>query len=241
MFALDRHPTQRCKQLAASFVEQTPATGSHPTVCCSKPPPCSTCTGVQSLTPCRVRTLPRDKRAGPLPAIVPPPAPRTPDELKTTKCVRSNSLTSSSAPGIGLGAPRVPPHLGAYATPPAALGGLLCGQTACVTTAHNSNTLRHSLACSAAAFPTTLPPCSFFTPTHSLCRQGAVEPYTLIDSPAAWYGKDYQHTFDEWALQLSPQHIAELDAAVAHVLANKTIVQEGNYLNLVSCCCVSTA
>lgn len=66
-----------------------------------------------------------------------------------------------------------------------------------------------------------------------LRRQGSVEPYTLVDSPAAWYGRDYQTRFDEWALQLTPQHIAELDAAVAHVLANKTIVQEGNYLNLV--------
>lgn len=55
-----------------------------------------------------------------------------------------------------------------------------------------------------------------------------------MDSPAAWYGRDYQDRFDEWALQLTPQHIAELDAAVKHVLANKTIVQEGNYLNLVS-------
>lgn len=66
------------------------------------------------------------------------------------------------------------------------------------------------------------------------CRQGSVEPYTLVDSPAAWHGRDYQDRFDEWALQLTPQHIAELDAAVAHVLANKTIVPEGNYLNLVS-------
>jgi len=65
-------------------------------------------------------------------------------------------------------------------------------------------------------------------------RQGSVEPYTLVDSPAAWHGRDYQDRFDEWALQFTPQHIAELDAAVAHVLANKTIVPEGNYLNLVS-------
>jgi hypothetical protein len=72
----------------------------------------------------------------------------------------------------------------------------------------------------------------FFFPSH-LRRQGSVEPYTLIDSPAAWRGQDYQDSFDEWALQLTPQHIAELDAAVAAVLANKTIVQDGNYANLV--------
>jgi hypothetical protein len=64
-------------------------------------------------------------------------------------------------------------------------------------------------------------------------RQGSVEPYTLVDTPAAWYGKDYQDRFGEWALQLTPQHVAELDAAVAQVLASKTIVQEANYLNLV--------
>jgi hypothetical protein len=72
-----------------------------------------------------------------------------------------------------------------------------------------------------------------------VCRQGSVEPYTLVDSPAAWYGRQYQDNIDEWAIQLSPQQITELEAAVAKVLANKTITQDGNYLNMVSAgwCC----
>jgi hypothetical protein len=61
-----------------------------------------------------------------------------------------------------------------------------------------------------------------------------VEPYTLVEGPEAWYGRDYQNNIDQWAITLSETHIAELDAAIARVLANKTITQEGNYLHLVS-------
>lgn len=80
--------------------------------------------------------------------------------------------------------------------------------------------------------PIVPPPAPLSTAELRTTKQGAAEPYTLIDSPAAWHGRDYQDRFDEWALQLTDQHIAELDDAVAAVLANKTIVQEGNYLNL---------
>jgi hypothetical protein len=64
-------------------------------------------------------------------------------------------------------------------------------------------------------------------------RQGSVEPYTLVEGPEAWYGVDYQNNIDQWAITLSETHIAELDAAIERVLANKTIKQEGNYLHLV--------
>lgn len=66
------------------------------------------------------------------------------------------------------------------------------------------------------------------------CRQGSVEPYTLVEGPGAWYGKDYQHNIEEWAIRVTAEHIAELEGAIARVLNNKTITQDGNYLNIVS-------
>lgn len=61
-----------------------------------------------------------------------------------------------------------------------------------------------------------------------------MEPYTLVEGPAAWYGADYQHAVQQWAVQLQPTHIAELEAAVAALLAGK-VVQDGNQLRMVSC------
>lgn len=68
-----------------------------------------------------------------------------------------------------------------------------------------------------------------------LHRQGSVEPYSLVEGPEAWHGQQYQDNIDQWALTLTQQHFAELEAAIAQVLGNKTITQEGNYLHLVRC------
>eukprot|EP00879_Flechtneria_rotunda_P008142 GHRR01008527.1.p1 GENE.GHRR01008527.1~~GHRR01008527.1.p1 ORF type:complete len:362 (+),score=138.84 GHRR01008527.1:379-1464(+) len=54
------------------------------------------------------------------------------------------------------------------------------------------------------------------------CRQGAVEPYTLIEGPEAWYADQYKGRSD-WINHLSEQHIAELDAAVSGVQAKGII------------------
>eukprot|EP00775_Hariotina_reticulata_P009087 gene9087-9257_t len=61
---------------------------------------------------------------------------------------------------------------------------------------------------------------------------GSVEPYTLVESPAAWYGRDYQDDFGSWAVRVTPEHIKELEQSIARVLSNKTISQNGNYLNI---------
>jgi hypothetical protein len=47
----------------------------------------------------------------------------------------------------------------------------------------------------------------------SVNRQGAVEPFTLVEGPEAWYAKDYRGKSD-WVTELTPTHIAELDAAI---------------------------
>lgn len=64
-------------------------------------------------------------------------------------------------------------------------------------------------------------------------RQGSVQPYTLVEGPQAWFGKDYQDTFDEWAIRITPEHISELEAAIEGVLSKGVVQQEGNHLNLV--------
>lgn len=48
-------------------------------------------------------------------------------------------------------------------------------------------------------------------------RQGSVEPFTIVDGPEAWYAKDYKGR-TEWITELTPTHIAELDAAVEGVI-----------------------
>ncbi|WIA22176.1 hypothetical protein OEZ85_004510 [Tetradesmus obliquus] len=85
-----------------------------------------------------------------------------------------------------------------------------------------------------AITPPELPPQVRDSSQLKVTRQGSVEPYTLVEGPEAWYGRDYQHNIDQWAITLSETHIAELDAAIERVLANKTITQEGNYLHLIN-------
>lgn len=70
-------------------------------------------------------------------------------------------------------------------------------------------------------------------------RQGSVEPYTLVEGPGTWYAADYQHNIDEWAVTLTPAHVAELNAAVAAVLASNKVTRQGNYLNLVRAACTA--
>ncbi|WIA23850.1 hypothetical protein OEZ85_013508 [Tetradesmus obliquus] len=47
-------------------------------------------------------------------------------------------------------------------------------------------------------------------------RMGSVEPFSIIEGPEAWTAEQYKHRSD-WINVLSPQHIAELDAAIAGV------------------------
>jgi hypothetical protein len=59
---------------------------------------------------------------------------------------------------------------------------------------------------------------SFLTHTNPLPssppnRQGSVEPFTLVEGPEAWYAADYRGKEDH-ITTLTPQHVAELDAAV---------------------------
>ncbi|GBF87480.1 taurine catabolism dioxygenase [Raphidocelis subcapitata] len=48
-------------------------------------------------------------------------------------------------------------------------------------------------------------------------RQGSVEPFTLLEGPGTWYVKDFKGPGD-WVTQLTPEHVAELEAAVQGVL-----------------------
>lgn len=58
---------------------------------------------------------------------------------------------------------------------------------------------------------------SSFICLFSQCRQGSVEPFTLVEGPEAWYADEYRNRSD-WITTLSPQHIAELDAAVGGIM-----------------------
>jgi hypothetical protein len=61
-------------------------------------------------------------------------------------------------------------------------------------------------------------------------------PYTLIEGPCAWYGRDYtsEQQQQQFVLQLTPVHIQELDAALEQVLASGLVQQQGDYLRFVS-------
>lgn len=45
---------------------------------------------------------------------------------------------------------------------------------------------------------------------------GSVQPFTVIEGPEAWTASQYRNRSD-WIDVLTPQHVAELDAAVAGV------------------------
>ena len=55
--------------------------------------------------------------------------------------------------------------------------------------------------------------------------QGSItEPFTPIQSPAAWYAADYRDS-DEWIYRLTPEDLAEIEAAAAEVEASGANVQ----------------
>jgi hypothetical protein len=67
-------------------------------------------------------------------------------------------------------------------------------------------------------------------------RQGSATPYTLIEGPCAWYGRDYtsEEQQQQFVIHLTPAHIQELDAALEQVLASGLVQQQGDYLRFVS-------
>jgi hypothetical protein len=55
--------------------------------------------------------------------------------------------------------------------------------------------------------------------------QGSItEPFTPVQSPAAWYAADYRDS-DEWIYRLTSEDLAEIEAAVAEVEASGAHVQ----------------
>ncbi|GBF98150.1 clavaminate synthase [Raphidocelis subcapitata] len=60
-------------------------------------------------------------------------------------------------------------------------------------------------------------------------EQGAVEPYAPVVGRQAWLASDFSGP-EDWTIQLSPQHIAELEAAIAAVLATGRVRADGNNL-----------
>ena len=55
--------------------------------------------------------------------------------------------------------------------------------------------------------------------------QGSItEPFTPVQSPAAWYAADYRDS-NEWIYRLTSEDLAELEAAVAEVEASGADVQ----------------
>lgn len=99
---------------------------------------------------------------------------------------------------------------------------------------------RHSVAAHAATLnvapqqlpPTVAPP---FDPSAQLqaCQQGAVEPYAPISGACAWLASDFEDPSD-WTVQLSEQHISELEAAVHGIIASGRVWTNGNDLEGVS-------
>ena len=62
------------------------------------------------------------------------------------------------------------------------------------------------------------------------CGRGAsvqgriTEPFTPVQSPAAWYAADYRDS-DAWIYRLTEEDLAEIEAAVAAVEASGANVQ----------------
>lgn len=69
--------------------------------------------------------------------------------------------------------------------------------------------------------------------SYSTSKQGSVVPYTVVDTPQAWYAKDYKDRTD-WITYLSNDHVSELEAAISALLKSGEVEVEGNYVQLVS-------
>lgn len=65
-------------------------------------------------------------------------------------------------------------------------------------------------------------------------RMGAVEPFTLVEGPEAWYAADYKGRTD-WINNLTAQHIQELDAAVSGIMA-KGVPDRDLHVSAATCC-----
>ena len=78
--------------------------------------------------------------------------------------------------------------------------------------------------------PTVAPP---FDPERAArlppARQGAVEPYARVEGPDAWLASDFSSPSD-FTLELTPRHLAELEAAVRRVVGGGRVAPRGNYL-----------
>ncbi|GLC60278.1 hypothetical protein PLESTB_001593600 [Pleodorina starrii] len=68
-------------------------------------------------------------------------------------------------------------------------------------------------------------------PNWEICRQGSVVPFTLIEGRDAWTAADYP-VLEDHMLHLTPEHVAELDAAVEAVLASGKRLQDVSDLDL---------
>jgi len=66
----------------------------------------------------------------------------------------------------------------------------------------------------------TLLSTSQIRPRRRSGTQGAVEPFTVVDDPCAWRAADWAGREREWALELTPAELADLDAAVRAVEAD---------------------
>jgi hypothetical protein len=62
------------------------------------------------------------------------------------------------------------------------------------------------------------------------CRQGAVVPYAPLEGPGVWRASDFPDP-SAWTVDLTPAHIAELEAAVRGVLASGAVTARDNNLD----------
>jgi len=66
-----------------------------------------------------------------------------------------------------------------------------------------------------------------------------VEPFTIVDDPCAWRAADWAGREAEWALELTPAELADLDAAVRAVEADPRLRLEVRHLGRPSARCQS--
>lgn len=62
----------------------------------------------------------------------------------------------------------------------------------------------------------------------SCCRMGSVVPFTVVEGPEAWVAADYRDPA-AYTYVLTPEDIAELDAAVAGVQNEGYDIKVGTY------------
>ena len=73
------------------------------------------------------------------------------------------------------------------------------------------------------------------SPRTNARRAGSIVPYTFVEGPESWTADDQHARESEWLHELSPQQVAELEAAVASAIEGGKIWRDesGKYLDVV--------